>query len=82
VRSRTPLIVVLAGPNGGPEDIVRRRYAAGLRCLFDLYPEVVDSWPVYDNASFADPHRVVSAAAGALAIIADPIAWNRLRTLR
>jgi predicted ABC-type ATPase len=72
---------VRRGGHHVPDAIVRRRYAAGLRNLFDLYAEVVDSWQVYDNARFADPYVVASAAAGIPPVIADPIAWNRLRRL-
>ena len=32
-----------------PPDVVRRRFAAGLRNLRDLYSHEVDSWVLYDN---------------------------------
>ncbi len=33
-----------------PEDVIRRRYHAGLRNFFSLYRPVVDEWRVYDNS--------------------------------
>lgn len=39
--------------NGGhniPDDVIERRYDAGLRNLFDLFMPVVDIWVVYDNS--------------------------------
>ena len=41
---------VLKGGHGVPEEVVRRRYASGLRNLFQLYIPQVDSWWLY-NAS-------------------------------
>lgn len=38
--------------NGGhniPEDIIRRRYTAGITNLFKLFIPIVDYWAIYDN---------------------------------
>lgn len=47
--------------NGGhniPEDIVRRRYVAGISNLFRLYMREVDYWDIYDNSE--NPRRQIA----------------------
>ena len=47
--------------NGGhdiPEDIIRRRYASGIKNLFDLYAAEVDYWAVFDNSD--NPRTMVA----------------------
>jgi predicted ABC-type ATPase len=34
-----------------PEDVVRRRFEAGLRNFHDIYKQTVDSWALYDNSA-------------------------------
>ena len=41
---------VLQGGHDVPEDVIRRRFAAGLRNLEAHYKGEVDAWAVYDNA--------------------------------
>lgn len=41
---------VSLGGHNIPEDVIRRRYDAGLRNLFQLYMPVVDCWVLYDNS--------------------------------
>lgn len=69
---------VRQGGHHVPEDVVRRPFAAGLENLFTRYPDVVDSWQVYDNADLTGPRLIASAAAGTTAVIADANAWNNL----
>lgn len=42
---------VSKGGHDIPEDIVRRRYISGIRNLFNLYANEVDSWSIYDNST-------------------------------
>ena len=42
---------VRQGGHDIPQDVIRRRFAAGLRNLERLYKNEVDTWAVYDNAS-------------------------------
>jgi predicted ABC-type ATPase len=37
-----------------PEDVIRRRYDAGLRNLDEIYSPIVDGWAIYDNSD-AEP---------------------------
>ena len=39
--------------NGGhniPQDVIIRRYSAGISNLFNLFMNEVDSWMIYDNS--------------------------------
>lgn len=40
---------VRQGGHSIPEDVIRRRFDAGLRNLFDHYRFAVDGWALYDN---------------------------------
>jgi predicted ABC-type ATPase len=70
---------VKRGGHHVPEDVVRRRYAAGLQNLFAVYHSAMDSWQVYDNADLAAPRLVASGAGGALPIVVDWNRWNHLK---
>jgi len=61
------------------EDVVRRRFTNGLINMFACYPDVVDSWQVYDNADLIGPRLIASRAAGKTAVIADPDSWKNLK---
>ena len=41
---------VSEGGHNIPEDVIRRRYANGLRNLFELYTPICDYWVLYDNS--------------------------------
>jgi predicted ABC-type ATPase len=41
---------VQAGGHGVADEVVRRRYAAGLRNFFAIYRPIVDEWALYDNS--------------------------------
>jgi predicted ABC-type ATPase len=41
---------VAEGGHAVPEDVIRRRYASGLRNFFRLYSPRVDSWWLYDSS--------------------------------
>ena len=58
---------------------MRRRFAAGLKNLFTSYPDVVDSWQVYDNADLTGPRLIASRAAEMTPIIANAAAWESLK---
>ncbi len=51
---------VRLGGHDVPAEVVRRRYAAGLQNLFQLYMPLVDSWQLFDNSE--GPHPVPIAA--------------------
>src|SRR5438132_13394 len=55
---------VRLGGHEVPGDIVRRRFAAGLRDFSTLYPEVVDTWQMFDNSDLARPRLIASGCTG------------------
>ena len=73
---------VRQGGHGVPEHLVRRRYASGLRNLFETYMHAVGSWQVYDNSDMRGPRLIASGGAGQTRRIADPIAWAELEKQR
>lgn len=70
---------VRQGGHSVPEDVVRRRFAAGLRNLFAVYRDAVDAWHVYDNSGLGKPRLIASGATGKTPIVADPEAWDTLK---
>ena len=70
---------VREGGHHVPEDVVRRRFTAGLTNLLTLYSDLVDGWQVYDNADLAGPRLIAWRAGEASAVIADPNAWENLK---
>jgi len=49
---------VAQGGHHVPEDVIRRRFAAGLWNFHNIYCGLVDSWALYDNVS--TPQRISS----------------------
>ena len=63
--------------NGGhniPEGVVRRRYAAGIRNLFDLYQPVATSWVLY-NSSGPQPTLVAEGLESQPEQVYDTAVW-------
>ncbi len=50
---------VSKGGHDIPEEIIRRRYAAGINNLFKLFMPVVDYWAIFDNSQ-ADRLKIAS----------------------
>lgn len=46
---------VQAGGHDVPEQVIRRRYAAGLRNFSKLYQPIANTWAVYDNSDSPSP---------------------------
>lgn len=70
---------VRQGGHDVPEDVVRRRFVAGLRNLYTCYAQTVDSFQVYDNAELSGPRLIAAKAAGTPPVIADIGAWKNLK---
>ncbi len=62
---------VRRGGHDVPEDVIRRRYRAGLRNFFGVYVDAVDSWQLYDNSRPSLPRLIASRAPGAEPTILD-----------
>jgi predicted ABC-type ATPase len=58
-----------------PDDVVRRRYAAGLRNMRRIYLPMVDIATIYDNSDDADLILVAERTPGAALVVHDPARW-------
>lgn len=61
------------------DDAVRRRFTAGIRNLFSVYMDAVDTWTVYDNADAVSPRLVAARALDGRDEVADEAAWLALK---
>jgi len=67
---------VLMGGHNVPEDMIRRRYHAGLRNFFTLYQPLATSWEFYDNSSY-QPVKLIAAGQGkTVETVHDPVTWD------
>jgi predicted ABC-type ATPase len=69
---------VARGGHAVAEDVVRRRYAAGLRNFFGLYRPLATTWRVYDNGLAPGPRPIAAGRAGRTIRVADRAVWRRL----
>jgi predicted ABC-type ATPase len=69
---------VAKGGHNIPEDIIRRRYVAGIRNLFRLFMNEVDYWDIYDN-SFHPRQLIASGGKGADTAIYVSTTFNTLQ---
>jgi len=63
---------VKKGGHDIPEKVVRRRFAAGIRNLFDLYDPLLDSWVLFDNSD-AKPIKIAIKEAGELLVLQQDV---------
>lgn len=68
---------VKMGGHSVPEDVIRRRYDAGLKNFFNLYAPMADSWSICDNSVMGYLVEIASKLDQQL-YIADPIIWQKL----
>ena len=52
---------VSEGGHNIPSDVIRRRYANGLRNLTMLYTPVCDFWTIYDNSSADAEIKIIAS---------------------
>jgi predicted ABC-type ATPase len=62
------------GGHSVPDDVVQRRYAAGLRNFFGLYRPIMSTWQFYDNSDLPDP-RLIATGQGDAAQVSQPDLW-------
>ncbi len=70
---------VRQGGHHVPEEVVRRRYVAGLRNLLELYDQIVDDWQVYDNSGLDAPRLLASRRRGSDLGVVDRAGWEHLK---
>ncbi len=70
---------VRAGGHDIPLDVIRRRYAGGLRNFFELYLPIADSWSVYDNQSGEAVRLIAEGSRGSTERVQDQAAWEAMQ---
>jgi predicted ABC-type ATPase len=64
-----------------PEEVIRRRYVAGVKNFFTLYKPLADIWRAYDNSLLDDPHLVARGQPGQPETIFLPDTWSRMKEI-
>jgi predicted ABC-type ATPase len=62
-----------------PEDVVRRRYHAGLRNLLDLYKPMADTWRIFDNSHGGGPRLVAKGSGENTTLLMDEALWKSIQ---
>jgi predicted ABC-type ATPase len=70
---------VIAGGHGVAEEVIRRRYVAGLRNFWELYQPLADAWSVYDNSSSARALPIASGGKRDKLLVRDRDSWEVFR---
>ncbi|WP_231962796.1 zeta toxin family protein [Aquirufa nivalisilvae] len=76
--------VVIRVKEGGhyiPENVIERRYKAGITNLFHIYLPLVDAWLIYDNSD-SEPDYIASKDQGGICKIKNVIKWQQLNQTR
>jgi predicted ABC-type ATPase len=69
---------VQRGGHHVPDDVIRRRYAAGLKNFFGLYLPIVDSWRLFDNSGSEGYELIAQESGGTSLHIENPIVWQSI----
>ncbi len=69
---------VKGGGHAVPEDVVRRRYDAGLKNFFELYRPLAGVWRVYDNSSLPGQRLVAVGQKTKTTRVLDEETWRQI----
>ena len=69
---------VQQGGHNVPEDVVIRRYHAGLRNLLRLYRPIVDAWMVFDNSRSEGYELIAAGRKGAEIVVTNKAIWKSI----
>jgi predicted ABC-type ATPase len=72
---------VQAGGHDVPEQVIRRRYAAGLRNFSKLYQPLANTWAVYDNSESPSPTMIAQGGEGEEPSIIHADLWERFQEM-
>lgn len=67
------------GGHDVPEQIIRRRHAAGLRNFATLYQPLANTWAVYDNSGPSSPIMIAQGGTGQNPNIIHTDLWKRVQ---
>jgi predicted ABC-type ATPase len=75
---------VRAGGHAVSEEVVRRRYRAGLQNFFELYRPLATSWQMHDNSAGgrAEPRLIARGRCSSLEAVFDPQTWAEIEGSR
>jgi predicted ABC-type ATPase len=73
---------VRSGGHGVPEEVIRRRYAAGLRNFWTLYLPLANAWSVYDNSATFGAVPIASGGKRRELIVLDQHSWRSFSTTK
>lgn len=68
---------VKEGGHNIPEDVIERRYKAGITNLFHIYLPLVDAWLIYDNSD-SEPDFIASKDQDGTYKIKNVVKWQQL----
>lgn len=71
---------VASGGHNIPPDVIRRRYYAGIRNLFNLFMDEVDIWVLFDNSN-NEGERVAFGGKNIPLKIKDKEKFDKIRNL-
>ncbi|MES2219283.1 MAG: zeta toxin family protein [Pseudomonadota bacterium] len=66
------------GGHSVPEEVIRRRYKAGLKNFFSLYKPLIDSWQIYDNSNAKELHLIASETVEKKLTVKNTNIWKKL----
>jgi predicted ABC-type ATPase len=69
---------VIEGGHHVPEDVIRRRYEAGLKNFFRLYRPLAASWRFYDNSVHGNRRLIASGEMDQAAVVFNADLWNNV----
>lgn len=72
---------VNTGGHNVPEQVIRRRYAAGLRNFSKLYQPLANTWAVYDNSDSPNPIMIAQGGQGEGLSIIHADLWERFQEM-
>ena len=66
---------VSRGGHDVPEDVIRRRFRAGIANFLDLYGPLADRWWVFDSGRPREPN-LLAEKIGAMETVILPVLWS------
>ena len=69
---------VSEGGHNIPSDVIRRRYANGIKNLTTLYTPICDYWTIYDNRAADGIHKVAWGVKDEIKEIVDPLSYQKI----
>jgi predicted ABC-type ATPase len=67
------------GGHSVPDDVIKRRYEAGIKNFFRFYAPIADAWIFYDNSASANPRVVAEKNLEGKNYIYDRDLWQTLQ---